>query len=255
MQYRHTKEQDYSDLSSGRVFYSLPGHPAFPVRLASEIFQRCLEHRERSYGVSTPCTLYDPCCGAAYHLSVLAYLHRESIQQVIASDIDPKAVELAERNLGLLSEAGLDRRIRELLSLFEKYGKESHREALHSASVLKKRLFSLRARHSVSTKVFQANAMDGSALIDQIGPGSVDIVFTDVPYGWHSHWQDARPAAGTDPLGSMLEALPGVLSPSSILAIISDKQQKAAHPGYQHLEKFQIGKRRVILLRPAATGG
>jgi hypothetical protein len=96
--------------------------------------------------------------------------------------------------------------------------------------------------------------MDGSALVNQIGPGSVDIVFTDVPYGWHSHWQNARPAAGTDPLGSMLEALPGVLSPSSIVAIISDKQQKAAHPGYQRLEKFQIGKRRVTLLRPAATG-
>ena len=47
MQYKFAKEQpDYSDLASGRVFYSLPGHPAFPVRLASEVFQRCLAHRE-----------------------------------------------------------------------------------------------------------------------------------------------------------------------------------------------------------------
>jgi 16S rRNA G966 N2-methylase RsmD len=251
MQYRHTKEQDYSDFSSGRVLYSLPGHPAFPVRLASEIFQRCLAHRETEYGVSTPCTLYDPCCGAAYHLSVLAYLHGESIREIIASDIDTKAVEMAGRNLGLLSEAGLDRRIGELSSLFEKYGKESHREALRSAWTLKKRLSSLRATHRLSTRVFPANAMDSTALRNQIEPRSVDIVFTDVPYGWHSQWREAQ----SDPLGSMLESLLGLLSPSSILAIVSDKQQRPSHAGYQRLEKFHAGKRRVLLLRPTAVGG
>src|SRR5687767_4526533 len=115
MQYKYAKEQlDYSDFSSGRVFYSLPGHPAFPVRLASEIFQRCLAYRERFYQVSSPCTLYDPCCGVAYHLSILAYLHREHIREIIASDIDEKAVALAERNLGLLHRDGLEERIREL---------------------------------------------------------------------------------------------------------------------------------------------
>jgi hypothetical protein len=251
MQYKYAREQkDYSDVSSGRVFYSLPGHPAFPVRLASEIFQRCLAHRRTAYGVSTPCTLYDPCCGAAYHLSVLTYLHGESIREIIASDIDERAVEVAGRNLGLLGEAGLDQRIGELSSLFEKYGKESHREALHSASTLKKRLSSLRATHRLSTRIFRANAMDSTALINQIEPGSVDIVFTDVPYGWHSQWR----AAESDPLESMLEALLGVLSPSSILALVSDKQQKPSHPGYHRLEKFQVGRRRVILLKPIAVG-
>src|SRR5512146_2476527 len=103
MQYKYAKEQqDYSDFSSGRVFYSLPGHPAFPVRLGSEIFQRCIAYRKAIHGNSAPCTLYDPCCGAAYHLSVLAYLHGESIREVIVSDIDKKAVELARRNLRLL---------------------------------------------------------------------------------------------------------------------------------------------------------
>src|SRR5512145_486888 len=131
MQYKYVKEQlDYSDFSSGRVFYSLAGHPAFPVRLASEIFQRCVAQRERMYQVSTPCTLYDPCCGAAYHLSVLAYLHREHIREVIASDLDEKAIALAERNLGLLHLDGLDKRILELSNMLEKYGKDSHREAL-----------------------------------------------------------------------------------------------------------------------------
>ena len=58
MQYRYAREQtDFSDFSSGRVFYSLPGHPAFPVRLAGEIFQRCIEHRKSSYGAAHPCPI------------------------------------------------------------------------------------------------------------------------------------------------------------------------------------------------------
>jgi 23S rRNA (guanine2535-N1)-methyltransferase len=102
MQYKYIKEQvDYSDFASGRVFYSLSGHPAFPVRLASEIFQPCVVSRKKIYNDSRPCTLYDPCCGAAYHLSVLAYLYREHIREVIGSDIDEKAVALASQNLGL----------------------------------------------------------------------------------------------------------------------------------------------------------
>src|SRR5512134_1290323 len=118
MQYKYEKTQiDYSDLASGRVFHSLPGHPAFPVRLASEIFQRCLAGRETLYRELSPCTLYDPCCGTAYHLSVLAYLHGKHIQEVIGSDVDEKAVALAGRNLKLLNIAGLEKRIRELSSL------------------------------------------------------------------------------------------------------------------------------------------
>jgi len=63
MHYQFAKERpDYSDLASGRVFYSLPGHPAFPIRLADEILQRCLARREASH-VTGPCILYDPVVG------------------------------------------------------------------------------------------------------------------------------------------------------------------------------------------------
>jgi 23S rRNA (guanine2535-N1)-methyltransferase len=247
MQYKYTKEQqDYSDFSSGRVFYSLPGHPAFPVRLASEILQRCLAHRERIYGSSAPCTLYDPCCGTAYHLSVLGYLHGENIREIIASDIDEKAVALAERNLGLLSMKGLEKRIHELSTMLEQYGKESHQAALQSALVLKDKLAALRATYPLATHTFQANATDQKEISNHLPPESVDIVFTDVPYGWHSQWENTDP----NPLRSMLDALQGVLSPSSVVAITSDKQQKAVHERYQHIEQFQIGKRRVVLLKP-----
>jgi len=243
MQYKYAQEHlDYSDFSSGRVFYSLPGHPAFPVRLASEIFQRCIAIRKTIYENSTPGVLYDPCCGAAYHLSVLAFLHGEHIQKIIASDVDEKAVALAKRNLGLLSPVGLDNRIDEITKMLEQYGKDSHKDALRSANVLKSKLSS-----SPETKVFQANVTNSEEIFDHIRTKPVDIVFTDVPYGQHSHWQENE---SSNPLWSMLGALLGVLSSSSLVSIVSDKQQKVSHEGYQRVEQFQIGKRRVVILRP-----
>jgi 16S rRNA G966 N2-methylase RsmD len=251
MQYKYAKDQaDYSDFSSGRVFYSLPGHPAFPVRLASEIFQRCLAHRKTIYTVSAPCTLYDPCCGAAYHLSVLGYLHGEHIQEVIGSDIDEKAIALGKRNLHLLHMDGLDKRIRELSELYAEYGKESHREALRSASVLSEKLSALREKYPLATRAFQASATDRKTISNHIKPKSVDIVFTDVPYGRHSQWRDPDLNGLSDPLTSMPDALLGVLSTSSIVAIASDKQQKVVHKGFQRIEHFQTGKRRVVILKP-----
>jgi 23S rRNA (guanine2535-N1)-methyltransferase len=240
MQYKYTKERpDYSDLASGRVLYSLPGHPAFPVRLASEIFQRCMAIR----GDSSPYVLYDPCCGVAYHLSVLGFLHGDLIQEIIASDVDEKSGSLAKQNLGLLTPAGLDRRIDQISELLRQYGKESHAEALASAKKLK----SLLPSAKLKMKTFQASALDGKAMLENIKPNSVDLVLTDVPYGQGSSWERAE--GSLNPLWSMLEALRGVLSPSSVAAIISDKGQKAAHENYQRVEHFQVGKRRVTILK------
>jgi len=250
MQYKYSKEHlDFSDFASGRVFYSLPGHPAFPVRLASEIFQWCVAIRETTYKNSTPCILYDPCCGPAYHLSVLAYIHREHIREVIASDVDEKAIEFAKRNLDLLSSAGIDKRICEISKMIEQYNKDSHKDALQSAQILKNKVLASEREHPLITRAFQANAMDSKAILQNIKPESVDIVFADVPYGQHSHWQGSNIDKLLNPLWSMLDILIGVLSPSSIVAIVSDKRQKVTHESYQRIEQFQVGKRRVIILK------
>lgn len=253
MHYQFAKERpDYSDLASGRVFYSLPGHPAFPIRLADEIFQRCLARREANH-MTEPCVLYDPCCGAAYHLSVLVYLHWHSFREVIGSDIDQKAVNVAQQNLGLLSIEGLERRISEISEMFRLYGKESHKEALESAHHLQNRISTLTQDHSLKTRVFQANVLDGEALRERLKSDSVDIVFVDVPYGLHSQWRnpDSNSELGNS-LWRMLNALLGVLVPTSVVAVVSDKRQKASHESYQRLEHFQVGKRRVVLLKPIA---
>ena len=245
MEYKFaTTYSNYADLASGAVFYSLPGSPAFPVRLASEIYQRCLEFRNKP---ETPCTLFDPCCGAAYHLSVTAYLHWDTVCRVIGSDIDEKAVQLAERNLGLLTPAGMERRGREIAAMVHLYGKTSHKDALDSLHHLQEQVTCLTNVRPMQARVFRANATDAAGLKEGLQDAPVDIVFTDIPYGQHSTWQEA-PA--DEPVRAMLEALRQVLTPESVVAISADKDQKIAHPAYQRLEKLHAGKRQVVILRP-----
>jgi 23S rRNA (guanine2535-N1)-methyltransferase len=248
-----TEHHNDADYAAGRVFYSLPGHPAFPVRLASEIFQRCLALRAAD-GLTAPCALYDPCCGGAYHLATLAYLHGEQIAAIAASDIDEEVLRLARRNLDLLTPLGLGLRIGELEHLWVRYGKASHMEALDSAGRLRERLLSLTARHSISLSVFHADAAGGEQILAELGACAVDVVITDVPYNRLSAWQgDAGAPATSDPLWQMLEALRPVLAPGAVVAIASDKGQKAEHAAYHRADRFQIGKRRIVLLRPVVS--
>lgn len=239
-----TERPDYSDLASGRVFYSFAGHPAFPVRLASEIWQRCLALRKRA-GLDAPVVLYDPCCGTGYLLAILAYLHPENLRQVIASDFDEQAVDLARRNLELLTPSGIERRLNEIQEMIRLYGKSSHEEALHSAQVLQARVAAL---PSLALQTFQANALDGAALVRNLPGQTVNLVVTDVPYGQHSQWQGQT--ADTNPLQALLSSLSSVLAPGGVVAIASDKHQKIPRDGYRRVDHFQIGKRKIEILQP-----
>jgi hypothetical protein len=246
MEYKFATERaNYADLASGSVFYSLPGHPAFPVRLASEIYQRCLALRGQG---RSPCTIYDPCCGAAYHLSVIAYLHWDSICRVVCSDIDKKAVQLAERNLGLLTPAGMERRSREISAMVHLYDKASHKGALESITRMQEQVSRLSAVRPIQTHVFRANATQAASLREGLQDTSIDVIITDIPYGQNSRWEAAK---APNPSWAMLEALFECLSPKSIVAIASDKSQIISHEKYTRLEKFQLGKRNVVFLKPA----
>jgi tRNA G10 N-methylase Trm11 len=233
------------------VFYAQAGQPAFPVRLASEIFQRSMEHWQAAGGRG-PCTLYDPVCGGAYWLVVLAYLHWQEIAAIYASDVDTGVLSLAERNLSLLTPAGLDRRMAEIEAMMAAYHKESHAGALVSAENFRQQLNLNLGSHAIETSIFQADAMDALSMSRGLKDGQADLVLADVPYGWHSQWQEMNRESGRDhmPVWQMLEALHHLLQPGAVVAIAADKSQKAKHERYRRLERFQIGRRRVFILQP-----
>lgn len=247
-----TEREDYTDYASGRVFYHAPGAPVLPVRLASEIFQRGMAVR-RNLGLTGPVTLYDPCCGSAYHLTALAHLHWDAIAGVVASDIDAAILAVAARNLRLLGAAGLEQRRAELADLLARYGKASHAAALQSTARFLDALRAHTARQPTAVRTFLADATDGAALHAQLAGHMPDLVIADIPYGAHAVWQGAHAAdPAQTPLWWLLDALRPCLPTTAVVAIAADKQQRVAHAEYRRVERFQVGKRHVALLRLAA---
>ena len=255
MPYRFALEREnYGDYASGKVFYNLPGHPAFPVRLASEIFQRSLQLRSAK-GLDGPVHLYDPCCGGAYQLAVVAYLHRDRIRGISASDIDEQALAIARRNLSLLTVAGLERRIAEIEALLGLYGKASHQEARQSAEALKNRLRVAAGAHPLAPDVFQADALQGQAIREHFGVQRADLVISDIPYGMRSEWRLPKDAQAKEPVWLLLENLRGVLAEAALVVIAADKQHKIAHDGYKQVGKMKAGKRQVVFLESSGEQG
>jgi 23S rRNA (guanine2535-N1)-methyltransferase len=253
MPYEYARDREnYEIFAGGGVLYSLPGHTAFPVRLANEIFNRCIALWDPE-GQSDPCTLYDPCCGGAYHLTTLAYLNWKRIKRIFASDIDKDALALAGRNLSLLSIDGLDRRIAELSVLVQQFGKSSHAASLGDATNLRQRQLEIAKDHAIETHLFRADATERAQVLTGIGNVKIDIVITDVPYGQRSHWHSDRQATAPaiDPIYLMLESLSTVLSSRAVVAVAATKRDSIAHPRYQRLRKFKLGKRQVAFLKLA----
>lgn len=249
MPYQYAPNRNFEDYASGRVFYALPGQPAFPVRLASEILQRALRHWHSNIGEQRRCRICDPVCGAGYWLAALGYLHWEAIAAIYASDINTEVLPVAEQNLTLLTLAGLDRRIDEIENLLTNYGKPSHAAALESAHWFRQQLNQNLESHAIDICVFQADATNSTSMGRSLEKQSIDLVLADVPYGWHSQWavteEQNQPEAAF-----MLQALHPFLMPDSVVAIAANKRQKIQSDAFQRLERFQIGKRQIEFWRP-----
>jgi len=257
MRYRHAQDRNFEDYASGRVFYARAGQPAFPVRLASEIFQRAYRHWQ-SGGGQGGSKIYDPVCGGGYWLVVLAYLHWEAIAAIYASDFDSEVLSLAERNLSLVTPEGLAQRISEIEAMRSAYQKESHTSALVSAQKFSQQLEVNLESHAIERMVFQADATDAQNMALELAERQVNLVLADVPYGWHSQWQmgngelESQFTVREDsqkPIEAMLSALHSILNPGAVLAIAYDKSQKIQNDKFARLERFQVGKRRILILQ------
>jgi 23S rRNA G2445 N2-methylase RlmL len=230
-----TEKENYEDYSSGRVLYGAPSAPNFPVRLASELFQRCANYLKEQ-GSNGPYKLYDPFCGAGYSLTVIGFLFSSEISSSLGSDSDESILDFAKKNLSLLSKEGMDHRIDELNKFTKEYNKDSHRDALKSAEILKDRLIS-----PIESKIFQFNSIEHKDFPESIN--NIDIIIADLPYGKLTSWNEDN-----NQTQIFLDAIRSRLKSVSIVALISNKEQKISHTGYTIVEKYNLGKRKIILL-------
>lgn len=259
MRYKfETRALDLSDLASGAVFRSAPGRPAFPVRLASELFQRA--HGFWAPGEpGKPCDLYDPCCGTGYSLSVLKLLHWSVIGRVTGSDVDEGALELARSNLDLLRPAGINARVRHLAEQVDRFGKESHVAALESARRLRAKIERLSAAAPLDAEIKRADALDPGALAALVGRRGGDIVFADVPYGSATAWHTEEAGSAATATRSFFASLAVATTPGSVVIVAERKTQPRIAPaGFVHLASLRgKGHRLTRILRRVdeATNG
>lgn len=138
-------------------------------------------------------------------------------------------VDVASKNLALLSKNGLKKRFSEIKDLYDLYGKPSHKDALESIGRFKDML-----KRDIPAEVFIA---DCTKMLPQISP---DIIITDIPYGnlvtWHTQ--------SNDPIYDMLQQLAAISHKDTVLAISMDKKQKISHPAWIRKKKQIIGKRK-----------
>ncbi|NLA84979.1 MAG: hypothetical protein GX854_10790 [Clostridiales bacterium] len=231
MEYKYGKNKNYEDFSAGRVLYNAKGMTNFPVRLAQEIYGRCLEYSPEKENIC----LYDCCCGGGYLLTVLGFLNQNTIEEIIGSDIDSDMLRIAEKNLSLLSNDGINRRILEIEEMIAAFNKQSHIEARNSAMVLKGMI-----SNEIKYKVFGCDALKTIDL--EIQP---DIIITDVPYGNLVNWSDNEGNA----VDRLLDSLYEICSSDTVIGLCLNKQQRVRNEKFMRLERQQIGKRRFEIFR------
>lgn len=238
--YRYAPRENHEDLSPGGALFSGPGFPAFPVRLATEMFRRAVV----AVG-GGPVVVWDPCCGSGYLLTTVSFTQRAAIAGVIASDVDAEALVLAERNLGLLSEGGLAARSVELRDRARRYGKPSYVRAAEAAGRLHERLAA--GGGPLRFSVARADALDPEQLRPVSGDGRPLIVMTDIPYGDQTQWRGAHASTGVT---GMLDALAGVLDDEAVIAVAGRGRRLPVPESTTRLESFTVGNRAIALFRP-----
>lgn len=237
MVYKYFPDGNFEDFSSGRVIYHKAGYPNFPVRLAGEVFSRCIEYSKKKEGLC----VYDPCCGSSYTLTVLGFLFNGRIGEIYSSDISEDAVELSRKNLSLLSFSGISSRKDDLRALLNNYNKDSHKDALDSIEKLTELL-----KTEIRRDVFQTDILNSGGLRDKAF--RTDIVFCDVPYNNLVKWSGGILNTSTQ-INDLLDGIMPVIDANTVIALSHNRAQKLSNPKYSTLERLQAGRRKIEIMK------
>lgn len=237
MEYKYCTDDSFEDFACGRVIYHKTNTPSFPVRLANEIFRRCLVY----VGKDSDITLFDPCCGGGYMITVLGLLNSNIIGSIIGSDINEDTTSLAKSNLSLLTREGLLERRQQITRMIQQYNKKSHIDALESTEkfieIVEQRSF------LPEIQCFVADALHHKSLCKF--DFKADVIMADIPYGNLVSWSDASGNA----VNLLLDTICHVLHIHSVVAISYDRSQKIRNEKYERLERFKAGKRIIEILK------
>jgi len=239
MKYKfETTKRDFSDFSSGRVLYNAANTTAFPVRLASEIIQRSFNILEKK-GAHGPFKIYDPCCGGGFLLTTIGFLYYNQIFELIATEYDDEVLEMAKKNLSLLSSEGLDRRKEEIKGYIKSFGKESHVQAIKSIDYLE----TLIGEENIKINCMQRDITDMSDFPIE----KVNIIITDIPYGIIVNWKGVN----ENPIKTLFEnSYKALDKKQSVMVIIADKKTKLQHKSFDRIQHFKLGKRQISFFEP-----
>lgn len=232
-------KKDYSDFSSDKVLVNAPQTPAFPVRIASEIMSRCLSYLKSKSNIS----IYDPCCGAAHLLTVLGFLYSTNLNKVYGTDIDDKAIQYAHQNLNFLTSDGLMQKTRELKTRYNNLSNTFNEKSIQSSERLAAMIRgSEKTQNNICCKRWDITSSTPPSF------QRVNVVITDLPYGNMTYWEGNK---SDNPINKMLSNIYEILDlENSIIAIISDKQQKIKHEKFFQIKRLKHGKRQFTFLKP-----
>ncbi len=151
-------------------------------------------------------------------------MHGHRINNIYASDVDREVLQVAERNISLLTPIGLAQRKEQLTQLAALFQKKSHEEALTSLE----RLYEHLAQSILEeTFVFQG---DITATEKSNSHSEINIVITDLPYGNKVNWRTDSPNSISDFFDQILKR---INPDNSVVAIIVNKGQKLKHKRFK----------------------
>lgn len=233
MIYRFAEKKSFQYLAAGSVIKSYKGNTNFPVRLGYEIFNRCLYYIDNKEKV----TIYDPMCGSGYLLTTIGLLNFNKISKIYGSDINEEVINVARKNLRLLTIEGIKEREKEIQYLLETYSRESFKIGLQHITAFKDIV-----SKDMDFELFKRDIFDKNIVFD-LKP---DIIIMDFPYNNLVKYK------GNYSKSKLEEQIVSLAEKNAIVAIIKNKEQKLTiKPNLQRLEMIKVGKRVIEIYKNA----